>query len=174
MKVLPQLRKSGGDIIASHKSTNVPKTFTKEAELCFTGDESKWLNVTFVSKRFKHGPEALSCSPGHGLGKPPLPAHRSHSWWSFSLLCSQEAHLWVSQTNHPGTERSRGLEAPELQISHINLPICSKMAHVRNVAHSYVSHFSFPQGSDNNTCLPPNSLLKENRLIYTIFTNTFQ
>lgn len=62
MEVLPQLRMSVGNMVASHKGTNVPKTFPKEAELCSTGDENKCLNVTFVSKHFKHGPEALSCS----------------------------------------------------------------------------------------------------------------
>ena len=115
MQVLSQVRKSGGDMVASHKGTNVPKTFPKEAELCSIGDEHKWLNVTFVSKHFKHGPEALSCSSWHGLGKSSLPVHPAHSWWSFSLLCSQEAHLWVSQTNHPGTEqvqRAGGMWSP--------------------------------------------------------------
>lgn len=63
MEVLPQLRKSGGDIIASYKSINVPKTFPKEAELCSTGAENKELSVTFVSEHFKHSLEALSCSP---------------------------------------------------------------------------------------------------------------
>lgn len=63
MEVLPQLRKSGGDIIASYKSINVPKTFPKEAELCSTGAENKWLIVTFVSEHFRHGLEAFSCSP---------------------------------------------------------------------------------------------------------------
>lgn len=55
MQVLPQLGKSGGDVVTSYKGINVPKTFPKEAELCSTGDENKWLNVTSVSKHFKHG-----------------------------------------------------------------------------------------------------------------------
>lgn len=54
MQVLPQLRKSGGDIIASYKSINAPKALPKEAELCSTGAENKWLNVIFVSEHFKH------------------------------------------------------------------------------------------------------------------------
>lgn len=112
-----QLRRSGGDVDLSHGGTNVATASPKEAELCSTGGEHKWLNVTFMPKQFKHGPEALSCSPRHSLGKLSLPVCRSHSWWSFSLLCSQEAHLWVSQTDHPGTEpvpRAGGKWSPNI------------------------------------------------------------
>lgn len=55
-------------------------------------------NVTTVLKHY-------CAPPHHGLGKPSLPAHCSQHWWSFSILYFQEAHLWVSQTNHPGTEQ---------------------------------------------------------------------
>lgn len=63
MEVLPQLRKSGGDIIALYKSINAPKTFPKEAELCSTGAENKWLSVTFFSEQFRHDLLALSAPP---------------------------------------------------------------------------------------------------------------
>lgn len=69
--------------------------------------------------------------------------------------------------------RSRELEAPELQVRHVNLPICSEMAHVRNVAHSHAPPFS-PQGSANNSCLPPSSFLQENQSMYATVTDTFQ
>lgn len=129
MEVLSQLRKSGGNITASYKGINVPKTFPKEAELCSTGAENKWLSVTFVSEHFKHGLEALSCSPWHGSGEL-LFQCSSYSWWSFSLLMSLGLRPIIL-----GHSRFTELEAPGLQISHINLPICSKMSHMRAPCH---------------------------------------
>lgn len=130
MEALPQLRKSGGDIIASYKSINVPKTFSKEEELCSTGAENKWLSVTLVSEHFKQSLKALSCFPWHGFGElliqcivPTAAGHCS--------CCGPRKPMFESQSKYSGTQKVHRAAPPGLQTSHINLPISSKMAHMR-------------------------------------------
>lgn len=127
MEVLPQLRKSGGDIIASYKSINVPKTFPKEAELCSTGAENKRLIVTFVSEHFRHGLEAFSCSPWHGFGDLLIQCTVPTDGVIFPVVVPDSPFLDL-RPSILGHSKFRELKAPGLQI---NLPICSKMAHVR-------------------------------------------
>lgn len=160
MEALPQLRKSGGDIIASYKSINVPKTFPKEEKLCSAGAGNKWLSGTFVSEHFIHSLEALSCSPWHSFAELLIQCIVPTAGGHFPC-CGPRKPISGSQTKYPGF---RELKAPGLQISHKNLPICSKME-------LSCESSSFSLGRDYNTCVPPNSFLEENKLS---FTNSFR
>lgn len=130
MEVLPQLRKSGGDIIALYKSINAPKTFPKEAELCSTGAGNKWLSVTFFSELFRHDLLALSAPPDMVLVNFSSSALSPQLVVIFPVVVAESLSLglWPSTLGH---SRFRELKAPGLQISQVNLPICSKMAHVK-------------------------------------------
>lgn len=162
MEVLPQLRKSGGDIIASYKSINVPKTFPKEAEFCSTGAENKELSVTFVSEHFKHSLEALSCSPWHGFGQLLFQCIVPTAGGHFPC-CGPRKPISGSKTNYPGTQQAQRAGGTWAS----NIP--HKPSNTFQDGSCESSAFS--QASDNNTCLPPNSFLKENKLS---FTNSFQ
>lgn len=162
MEVLPQFRKSGGDIIALYKSINAPKTFPKEAELCSIGAENKWLSVTFFSEHFRHGLEALSFSPWHGLGELLIQCIVPTIGGNFPC-CGPRKPVSGSQTKYPGTQQVQRAEGTWAS----NVP--GKPSNMLQDGSCESSSFS--QGSDHNTCLPPNSFLEENKLS---FTNSFQ
>lgn len=109
MEVLPQLRKSGGDIIALYKSINAPKIFPKEAELCSTGAENKWLSVTFFSEQFRHGLLALSCSPWHGFGELLIQCIVPTTGGNFPC-CGHRKPVSGSLTKYPGTQQVQRAE----------------------------------------------------------------